>query len=542
MSFVVRKLARLLVPSAAIATLVAPAIAAPAHAAPYVASACAGAPATQGGWTSSSLGGMPGQVTDTCAAGGGFGGTLLGNTVNPPGGRQSWEIAAPAGTTLAGLDLTRSLAVAGGPQSPPYMYGVFLYRPSGGFYYAAPDFCLGEDGCTRLMARGLGFHWRAAQPTGFAIARVACDAASGQTCASVSQPIAAWFSITRAQATFDDANAPELTAPPSGPLLSPAVQWGTVPFTVSARDVGGGVAQALVEIDGRVRATFPFASPEGTCRQPYVVPVPCPLTATQTFGFDTTQLADGVHTLRILVRDATLANEDASQPYVILTSQRGLPNGVPAAGTRLSARLRAGGAPPRASTTVGYGTRAVLTGQLTTAAGQPVQGAQVLAEVRTDVARSPWRALGAARTSATGAYALRLPAGPSRVLRVTYRTMTRDAQPAAVALAHLQVRAGVRARFPARVTRGRLVVFSGRVLGGEIPAGGKLIEFQARQGAGWVTFAATHTSPSGRFAFRYRFAPGPAAVHQLRVLVPRESGFAWTTAATAPQQVVVRAG
>src|SRR6185312_15306714 len=344
---VARRPIRRLVVTAVAAALLALAAAPASGAGTYDVIACDGMPVTASGWTSYAVGAMPGVTTDDCIDGGGFGGALLGHTVNPPGGRRGWIFTAPAGTLIDGLTLTRSLAVAGGTTAPAYEYGVYLYHPTPASgpnnFYGTAEHCTGSIDCTHLAALGQSMQWTATQPTYALIARVVCDAGDRGTCASATQPVAASFEITHADARLVDADPPTLTAAPRGDLLRGRTLWGSQSFTVAAADVGGGVAQALVEVDGTVVATYPFDAPDGTCSVPYSVPVPCPLAATQTFAFDTASLPDGSHTLRLIVQDATDDNQVTAGPYLLVTSQRGLPNGSPAvASARLAAGLAAG--------------------------------------------------------------------------------------------------------------------------------------------------------------------------------------------------------
>ena len=81
-----------------------------------------------------------------------------------------------------------------------------------------------------------------------------------------------------------------------------------------------------------------------------------------------------------------------------------------------------------------------------------------------------------------------------------------------------------------RVHEGRRVVFHGRVghVGARIPAGGKLIELQVKDGPDWHTVReAFYTGPNGRYRLRYRFARFYTAnvSYRFRVKVLRERGW-----------------
>ena len=93
----------------------------------------------------------------------------------------------------------------------------------------------------------------------------------------------------------------------------------------------------------------------------------------------------------------------------------------------------------------------------------------------------------------------------------------------------------VRARVALRVALGRLgghrwIHFSGRVLGGHIPRGGKKVVLEERlRGGSWFGFAVIRTGAHGRFHAGYPFEfilPGHL---QFRVLCERERGYPFAT-------------
>jgi hypothetical protein len=80
------------------------------------------------------------------------------------------------------------------------------------------------------------------------------------------------------------------------------------------------------------------------------------------------------------------------------------------------------------------------------------------------------------------------------------------------------------------VREGRRVAFRGRVahFGARIPAGGKLIELQVKEGSRWHTVReAFYTHPNGRYHMRYRFARFYTSnvAYRFRVKVLREGGW-----------------
>ena len=104
-----------------------------------------------------------------------------------------------------------------------------------------------------------------------------------------------------ATVTLSDPTPPTLSAP-SGALWGPGeaggFHKGTESVTVSAADVGGGVASIVLSADGRPVETY-----TAPCKFTFAQPCPSS-TGTQTLTLPTTQLSDGTHTLTLVATDA----------------------------------------------------------------------------------------------------------------------------------------------------------------------------------------------------------------------------------------------
>jgi hypothetical protein len=134
-------------------------------------------------------------------------------------------------------------------------------------------------------------------------------------------------------------------------------------------------------------------------------------------------------------------------------------------------------------------------------------------------------------TDKDGRFALRLAAGPSREVDVTYPGSKRY-RPAGAQELGLKVRSGVRFNTSRkRVPAGQSVTFGGTVKhhGTQIPASGKLVELQVREGAHrWETVReAFSTRGDGKFSTSYRFGSfySRAVRFSFRVKVTRENGW-----------------
>jgi len=91
------------------------------------------------------------------------------------------------------------------------------------------------------------------------------------------------------------------------------------------------------------------------------------------------------------------------------------------------------------------------------------------------------------------------------------------------------------------VPAGGSVRFTGRLRGGHVPRAGKLVELQARVGAGWRTFATLRTDRRGLFRHTHRFAAvSGGRTYWFRVRVRRETAYPFESATTRPLAVRVR--
>ena len=95
---------------------------------------------------------------------------------------------------------------------------------------------------------------------------------------------------------------------------------------------------------------------------------------------------------------------------------------------------------------------------------------------------------------------------------------------------------------PRRVRGDRRVHFSGRLLGGSIPKGGKLLVVEGRRSwrAAWLKFDVIRTGAQGRFRAGYRFAFLGPGRWEIRVLAEAQAGYPF--AAGVSNVVRVRVG
>ncbi len=372
---------------------------------------------------------------------------------------------------------------------------------------------------------------------------------------------------------------------PEGPSVS-SVEGGLADFSTvggtsdvafTATDPGSGVYEAVFRVDGQVVDSTVLDEDGGRCRDvgqttdglpAFLYPQPCPASVSVDVPFDTTGLSNGTHHLVVSVLDAAgnsatvldreLVVANPTPPGLGPARQRGAANGLDAsehavltahwssparAHPRSVAKARGrgaaktdghGGAKTRPGTEVGahlsgyYGAARTVEGRLTGPEGRPIADAQIEAEVLPAAAGARARALPPVRTAAAGSWSLDLPRDtPSCALRLAYRSHVGDAIPAATRTLTLTVRADLELRVAPRVTRAQgTIFFSGQLLGGSIPPGGKQLVLEASSPGGrWIEFDVIRTDARGRFRSSYRFRlPGPA-LYRFRVLSEYEADF-----------------
>jgi hypothetical protein len=188
-----------------------------------------------------------------------------------------------------------------------------------------------------------------------------------------------------------------------------------------------------------------------------------------------------------------------------------------------------------------HGRRVRLRGRLTAPGGNPLQGVDIQVSARLRLPGRRFQPVATLRTSRTGRFAYLLPAGPNRILRFRYagaplvRAQTREID--------VRVRAASSIRANRRsVVNGEPVTFAGRLRGGTIPQGGKLLELQWFARGKFRTFKTFHASASsGRWRYTYRFDGTRGRLnYRVRLRIPRENGYPFTVGVSREVRVRVR--
>lgn len=213
--------------------------------------------------------------------------------------------------------------------------------------------------------------------------------------------------------------------------------------------------------------------------------------------------------------------------------------------SRLFARLRGGHGSGEAMT-VRFGAPTLLNGRLTRADGAGVGGRELRVVSHPSRGALAPVAVRTVRTGEQGGFQMRLPAGPSRRVTVTF-TGDASLEPARRPGLELRVRSGIslQAR-PLSLSIGQVVRLSGRVKtrGAPLPRRGKLVAIQYLEEATdrWRPILVTRSDHDGRFRARYRFryVSGRASI-RLRATALAEERWPYVPGSSPPVTVRVEA-
>ncbi len=501
------------------------------------------------GWSGSQTGAET-LAQDTCGqpAGALIAALRAGTARTANADAATWTFTAPPGETLAGATLWRAGDAEGGA----------AVNATYEFWLAGPDELEPFDECSYLTScpgeRGetgnpLSPDNRVVEPGAdlgpHIFVRATCGGVAKYNCpdgAGDPSGYAAVVYLYAADLTLEQ-SAPPSVSSVSGELVSAPVVSGTSDVAFSASDPGSGVYEAVFSVDGGVVQRTVVDENGGRCRNvcqttdglpAFLYVQPCAASVNADVGFQTAAVANGEHHLVVSVIDAagnaaTVLDRDVT---VENAPAPGGPNGTNASPSAVLAVAWKGARGGRLAS--GFGQTETVLGRLTGAGGAPIGGAQVNVAATPDYAGARTATIARVRTQADGRFVLRIPpGGASRTLRFSYSDQL-DAPPVASRTLTLSVRAGVRLQIaPRTASVGSSIYFAGRLRGGPIPAGGKLLVLEARSPGGpWLEFDVIRSDARGRFHASYRFKfPGPAS-YQFRVLCEAEADYPFATGAS----------
>jgi hypothetical protein len=461
----------------------------------------------------------------------------------------TWAFAAPAGETLAGATLLQAGDAAGGAE----IYATYQEWLAGPAVTDVFNRCSFLAGCDDEMA-DVGSATQVVVPSANLGSRlyasVSCGGIAEYNCLVNSGDANGYAAVVYVYAAdlILEQDAGPTASNVSGELASASTVSGTSDVAFSASDPGSGVYEAVFSVDGQVVQRTVVDEEGGRCRNvgettdglpAFLYVQPCPASLSADVGLETTRISNGTHHLVVSVIDA------AGNAATVLDRNVTVDNPVPPADTPAAPLGAANGMNASAEATLnvgwkgakgkrltsGYGRAQTIVGRLTGAGGVPIEGARIDVLATPAYAGASAAAMVSPLTGAGGRFSVSLPAGvSSRTLRFAYSNRV-DMPPVATKTLTLSVRASVKLSIaPRTASVGRSVYFSGRLRGGPIPSGGKLLVLEARSpGGAWLEFDVIRSNARGRYHASYRFKfPGPAS-YQFRVLCEAEADYPFAT-------------
>lgn len=190
---------------------------------------------------------------------------------------------------------------------------------------------------------------------------------------------------------------------------------------------------------------------------------------------------------------------------------------------------------------VPYGHSVALSGRLTTTDGVPLARQPIAVSALVHRLGARRSGLATTRTDAHGRFSLRVPAGPSRALTVSYPGAAGLLRSTRYAALRVEAWSSIHAAPRLLFGHGR-VRFSGRLglRGAHVPQSGKLVDVQAHDAGRWRTFATARArGRHGTWRAAYDFSGRPGRF-PVRVRIRRESTFPYELGYSRAVIVIVR--
>jgi hypothetical protein len=558
-----------------------------AHAAAYSVWACAdgaGRLLTSGDWKEVRVTGQAHLPLSTCGDPDGLSKpAMMAIAISAPGNSMTdsgvgWRVKAAPATSITGLDLWWAGGTLGNSANINHIPArVEALAPS-------PVFHVEDDG-----THGASFGYEVTSPE---TADLAYDDRNHWTFRKLSTPdvtLMAWclskcqgvpgvggeafaervaaFEVYRMKTLVEDRTPPGGSA--SGVEDGARIAVPT-PVRATATDVGGGVREISLRVDGRV---VQRVNTGGSCADidaansdpfEYTLMQPCPAQYSAAFTLTPSELAVGErHVVSVVAADAggqesvllEARASVASPPGYFASSRFFNPDLDVAAPRRLNgANADAAPANLRLSFVVGKRKRFVtrravrayvrprITGWLTSRGGAAISGARVWCA--TAIATGAWQISGAPlTTSRTGRVSGRLPSHrPSRDVRLVYFPYSDSSESVQSPSRRLVVRASTTIQLDrARYRNGDTVRFFGRITTRPLIRR-KSVYLQVVVRGRWRTFDTTRADVQGRWTLRYRFtATKRLTAYRFRAVIPTDEGYPWATGHSRAVRVLVAA-
>jgi hypothetical protein len=194
----------------------------------------------------------------------------------------------------------------------------------------------------------------------------------------------------------------------------------------------------------------------------------------------------------------------------------------------------------RGPLSLSFGQLGVAVGAVETTGGAPLEGSPV--DIYAHSRGWGTRLVATVLTNSAGGFGYFIPSGPSRTLTFVFP----GAGTVLASLKQVNVNVGGRAtlKLVGGLTAGHKALFRGRVLGGYIPAGGKLVQLRYRiPGAtGWAPFGPDiYVGRNGRWRARVHIGSGAFGyTYQIDAFVPRQGGWPYRSTVSRSVKATVR--
>jgi hypothetical protein len=326
---------------------------------------------------------------------------------------------------------------------------------------------------------------------------------------------------------LDDGLAPVLGL--GGSLLGPGSRRGAQQLGTVASDAGGGVRRIVAQVNGE-----PLDAATAGCALANGVGLllrPCPAQGSLAIPAATGSepFRQGPNEVRVCALD--LARVD---PNRTCRSERVRVDNLCPLSSVAGSRLRAHISGPAK---LESNERAAVVGRLADADGTDVAGARVCVAARTRLRATTERVVRTPLTDERGRFRVRLPAGPSREVRVAHWATSESALERYL---HLRVRARPLLRIrPGRpLHNGESARFRVRLPGPS--AGHRRVVLQANAGGRWIPVRNGHTDGGGRWRTSHRFRSTTGTrTYRFRALVPRQRGYPYLAGRSDVRRKVV---
>lgn len=443
-----------------------------------------------------------------------------GETGTVQGAYGAWVWQAPAGTTITSGSVFSRLAAEDG------QHGYLAVSPDAGSGLA---FATTNDDQGHETGIPAG-NWR------YLVARLECTVPNeGNRCVGAASGAHTYVKQVRIVLTD--------TAPPSlrigGSLLSGGELRGPQTLEIAAADEGSGVQAVGVAVNGQPAAGEDLS---GACNP---LPgnmtsrmAPCPASVMKTYTLETAKAPfhDGVNSIEVCVHDYSQsgAPNSACETREALTDN--LCPGSPVGGGA-SVKARFGGN-HRDRRTLAFHQRAVIRGRLRDAGGNPVAGAQVCIQGHTELPGRPYHLIGTAATNENGGFSFKLARGPSRAIRVGYRSGAFETR------ADLLLRTRARSTFHLSRHRSRSrrrIYFSGAIPGPSSARRVVIVRATVPGAKRRYLVRRARTDALGRFRVGYIFAPVSRPVRfAFWAVVPEQNGYPYVRGRSVDRYIRVR--